>query len=99
MDTIGILNFVICSAGAMACLYTLIIDNIDTRRWAQLSGLCLMGLAFVTWLVFGMAYHSRLVPENLIGRGLCLLATLSFISIMRDCNYNHTNRDGSGNDQ
>lgn len=93
MDKIGICNFVICSIGALACLYTLITSRIDTRKWAQLSGLCFMGLAFVTWLIFGMAFHSRLVPENLLGRGLCLLATLSFIGIMRDCNNYHVERE------
>lgn len=86
---LAILNFIICTTGCFLVLFALINTNLSTEKWARLSTLCFIGLAFVDWLIFGMAFSRNLVGENIVGRGLALLATISFISTMRHCDKHH----------
>lgn len=86
---LAIINFVICAAGCFLVLFALVSTNLSTEKWARLSALCFIGLAFVCWLIFGMAFSQNLVGENIFGRGLALLATISFISTMRHCDKHH----------
>lgn len=72
-----ILNFIVCAMGALICLFTLITRKVDTKHWKRLFFIGLSGLAFVLWLIYGMAYKDQLLIENIVCRFLVVLAICS----------------------